>query len=68
MHEEFLNCKSEYAISDKESSDCISSDGEFVEANHILKIQEDDSFIDVVDKWEKENKGKFVSDPPTHKS
>lgn len=35
IYDEFVNCTSQYPLSEKESSDEISSDGEFNDAAHI---------------------------------
>ena len=43
-----MDCKSQYIISDK-SSERISSDGEFNDANKIYDFNEDDSTIDKIE-------------------
>jgi hypothetical protein len=49
IYEEFLLCNSEYEVSDKSSSECISSDGEFNDANKIQVFFEDDSAINHIE-------------------
>ena len=50
IYEEFLQCNSEYALSDKDESDKISSDGEFNDADRIDVFDEDDSYINVIER------------------
>lgn len=49
MYKEFKLCKSQYIISDKSDSAEISSDGEFIDANHINDLDEDDSYINEIE-------------------
>lgn len=49
IYKEYLDCKSQYIISDK-SSDRISSDGEFNDANLIYDFSEDDSHINQIER------------------
>ncbi len=49
LYEEFMRCNSVYDVSEKESSECISSDGEFIDANKIDVFNEDDSMINVIE-------------------
>lgn len=46
IYDEYLRCKSEYHLSNKEDSSEISSDGEFKDANKIITVDEDDSYVD----------------------
>ena len=49
-YQEYVECDSEYLVSAKESSDEISSDGEFLDANKMLVFNEDDSIINYLEK------------------
>jgi len=49
IYDEFLKCTSVFVISDKEDSEQISSDGEFMDANRVDIYNEDDSFINVIE-------------------
>lgn len=50
IFDEFRLCSSEYMISDKDSESAISSDGEFIDAGKINVYDEDDSYIDKIEK------------------
>ena len=49
IFDEFVDCNSEYHISEKDSLSAISSDGEFNDAVKITVLQEDDSYIDRIE-------------------
>jgi hypothetical protein len=61
IFDEFQMCNSEYVISDKDSDSAISSDGEFMDACKINVFEEDDSYIDKIERT-KENKALAIRD------